>query len=51
MIGFFDRLSRPLLRALDAEDAHALAVKALRFMPLAQGRRATRASLACAPSG
>ena len=38
MIGFFDRLSRPLLRALDTEDAHALAVKALRFMP--QGRPA-----------
>ena len=34
MIGFFDRLSRPLLRALDAEDAHALAVRALRIMPL-----------------
>jgi dihydroorotate dehydrogenase len=34
VIGFFDRLSRPLMRALDPEDAHALAVKALRFMPL-----------------
>ena len=34
MIGFFDRLSRPLLRALDPEDAHALAIKALRFMPV-----------------
>ena len=34
MIGLFDRLSRPLLRALDPEDAHALAIKALRFMPL-----------------
>jgi len=34
VIGLFDRLSLPLLRALDAEDAHALAVKALRFMPL-----------------
>ena len=34
MIGFFDRLSRPLLRALDAEDAHTLAVRALRIMPL-----------------
>jgi len=34
VIGFFDRLSRPLLRALDAEDAHALAVRALRIMPL-----------------
>jgi dihydroorotate dehydrogenase len=33
VIGFFDRLSRPLMRALDPEDAHALAIKALRFMP------------------
>ncbi|HZL31851.1 MAG TPA: quinone-dependent dihydroorotate dehydrogenase [Pseudolabrys sp.] len=33
MIGLFDRLSRPLLRALDPEDAHALALKALRFVP------------------
>jgi dihydroorotate dehydrogenase len=34
VIGFFDRLSRPLIRALDPEDAHGLAIKALRFMPL-----------------
>lgn len=34
MIGLFDRLSRPLMRALDPEDAHALAIRALRFMPL-----------------
>jgi dihydroorotate dehydrogenase len=34
VIGLFDRLSRPFLRALDPEDAHKLAVKALRFMPL-----------------
>jgi dihydroorotate dehydrogenase len=34
VIGFFDRLSRPLMRALDAEDAHTLAIKALRYMPL-----------------
>lgn len=33
MIGFFDRLSRPLMRALDPEDAHTLALKALRFVP------------------
>ncbi|MFN3655771.1 MAG: quinone-dependent dihydroorotate dehydrogenase [Pseudolabrys sp.] len=33
MIGLLDRLSRPLLRALDAEDAHNLAIKALRLMP------------------
>jgi dihydroorotate dehydrogenase len=34
VIGLFDRLSRPLMRALDPEDAHALAVKALRYVPL-----------------
>ncbi|HZT27036.1 MAG TPA: quinone-dependent dihydroorotate dehydrogenase [Pseudolabrys sp.] len=37
MIELFDRLSRPLLRALDPEGAHALAVKALRYMPVAKG--------------
>jgi len=37
VIGLFDRLSRPLLRALDPEDAHALAIKALRFMPTVKG--------------
>jgi dihydroorotate dehydrogenase len=31
VIGLFERLARPLLRALDPEDAHALAIKALRF--------------------
>jgi len=36
LIGLFDRLSRPFLRALDPEDAHRLAIKALRFMPLAK---------------
>jgi dihydroorotate dehydrogenase len=36
VIGFFDRLSRPFLRALDPEDAHALTVKALRYVPLAK---------------
>ncbi len=36
MIGLFDRLSRPFLRALDPEDAHALTVKALRYVPLAK---------------
>ncbi|HEX3440859.1 MAG TPA: quinone-dependent dihydroorotate dehydrogenase [Pseudolabrys sp.] len=34
MIGLIDRLSRPFLRALDPEDAHALTLKALRVMPL-----------------
>jgi dihydroorotate dehydrogenase len=36
VIGLIDRLSRPLMRALDPEDAHGLAIKALRFMPLAR---------------
>lgn len=33
MIGFFERLARPLLRALDPEDAHSLAIQALKFAP------------------
>jgi len=33
VIGFFDRLARPLLRAFDPEDAHSLALKALKFAP------------------
>ena len=33
MIGLFDALARPLMRMLDPEDAHRLAVKALRFAP------------------
>lgn len=33
VIAFLDRLSRPFLRALDPEDAHNLALKALRFVP------------------
>jgi dihydroorotate dehydrogenase len=37
VFGLIDRLSRPLMRALDPEDAHALAIKALRFLP-ARGR-------------
>ena len=36
MIGLFDRLSRPFLRALDPENAHALTVKALCYVPLAK---------------
>ncbi len=36
MIGLFDRLSLPLMRALDPEDAHALAIKALRIVPVAR---------------
>jgi len=45
VIGLFDRLSRPLLRALDPEDAHGLAIKALRFMPV-RGRPADPPELA-----
>ena len=33
MFGLFDRLARPLMRALDPEDAHTLALKALKFVP------------------
>jgi dihydroorotate dehydrogenase len=36
VIGLIDRLSRPLMWAFDPEDAHTLAIKALRFMPLAR---------------
>ena len=45
MIGLFDRLSRPLMRALDPEDAHRLAIKALRLMP-GRGRPADPPELA-----
>jgi len=34
MLGLLDRLARPLLRLVDPEDAHALAVAALRLAPL-----------------
>jgi dihydroorotate dehydrogenase len=36
VLGLFDRLSRPLMRALDPEDAHALTIRALRYVPLAR---------------
>lgn len=36
MISLFDRLSRPFFWALEPEDAHALAIKALRYMPVAK---------------
>jgi len=36
MIALFDRLVRPLLRRLDPETAHALALNALRLAPLPQ---------------
>jgi dihydroorotate dehydrogenase len=34
VIGILDRLARPLLRALDPEDAHGLAIKMLKLAPL-----------------
>jgi dihydroorotate dehydrogenase len=34
VIGFFERLTRPLLQALDPEDAHALTISMLKFAPL-----------------
>jgi dihydroorotate dehydrogenase len=42
VIGFFGRLARPFLHALDAEDAHALAIAALKFAPLLPSRRDDR---------
>ncbi len=36
MIGVFDALARPLMRLLDAEDAHRLAINALKLAPLRQ---------------
>jgi dihydroorotate dehydrogenase len=36
VIGFFDRLARPFLRALEPEDAHRLAVNLLKHAPLPQ---------------
>src|SRR3954451_1853537 len=38
MIGLFDHLARPLLRRLDPETAHGLAVGALRVAPLPRAR-------------
>ena len=34
MIGFFELLARPLLRFIDPENAHSLAIKALQLAPL-----------------
>ena len=42
MIGFFERLARPFLHALDPEDAHAVAVVALKFAPLPRAARDDR---------
>jgi dihydroorotate dehydrogenase len=48
VIGLFDLVARPLLHALDPEDAHRLAISMLKFAPLPQAggddsRLATRA--------
>ena len=48
LIGFFERLARPFLRALDPEDAHSLAIRTLKFAPVrhaveADSRLAVRA--------
>jgi dihydroorotate dehydrogenase len=37
VIGLFDRLARPLLRALDPEKAHLLTIKALKIAPRYRG--------------
>jgi dihydroorotate dehydrogenase len=39
VIGLFDRLARPFLRALDPEDAHLLAIRMLKFAPLPPATR------------
>jgi dihydroorotate dehydrogenase len=39
VIGLYDRLARPLLHALDPEDAHGLAIKMLKFAPLPKTAR------------
>jgi dihydroorotate dehydrogenase len=36
VLSFFDRLSLPLLRVIDPEDAHKLAINALRLAPIAR---------------
>ncbi len=39
MISLFEALSRPLLRRIDAEDAHGLAILGLRFAPILPAAR------------
>jgi dihydroorotate dehydrogenase len=50
VLGVLDRLTRPLLRLVDPEDAHSLALAALRFAPVAPPR-ADDARLAVAAFG
>ena len=33
MIGFFERLMRPFLQAIDPEDAHRLTIRMLKYAP------------------
>jgi dihydroorotate dehydrogenase len=42
MIELLDRLARPLLHALEPEDAHRLAIQMLKFAPLPRGPRDDR---------
>jgi dihydroorotate dehydrogenase len=42
VIGLLDRLTRPLLRALDPEDAHGLVLKMLKYAPLPRRAREDR---------
>jgi dihydroorotate dehydrogenase len=42
MIELLDRLARPLLHALEPEDAHRLAIRMLKFAPLPHGLRDDR---------
>jgi dihydroorotate dehydrogenase len=42
VIGLFDRLARPLLHALEPEDAHRLAIRMLQFAPLPPAMRDDR---------
>jgi len=42
VIGLFDRLARPFLHVLEAEDAHGLAIKMLKFAPMPPAARDDR---------
>jgi dihydroorotate dehydrogenase len=42
VIGLFDHLARPLLHALDPEDAHRLVIRMLKFAPLPRAGRDDR---------
>ncbi len=42
MIGFFEKLALPVLRALDPEDAHGMAIRMLKYAPLPPAARDDR---------